>query len=223
MKARRAEAFSLLELLVVIGLISVLSLFLAIGLTGSGKAVALQSAQATLSNLVTAARTKAIATGKTTRLLINDNPANTDAYRRRLVLVEQNGSGWTVLHAVLLPQEVYLLPRKTHVLTGAFSNLADWKIKNGDMLGSTCLDTDWLPFAYETDANENWEYLGFTSRGTVSSQGSLILARGRVLPPTQVIRGTSPVEMTDPRNVRGMQISSYGVPRLVNGRTDFDG
>ena len=74
---RHRRGFTLFELLVVIGLIAALSLVLLGGLGGGGKSAALQSAQAVLANLVSAARTKAQADGGGTRLLINIDPANT--------------------------------------------------------------------------------------------------------------------------------------------------
>ncbi len=223
MKTGSAKAFTLLELLVVIGLIGALAFFVAGSLGGSSKSAALQSAQATLANLVTVARTRAIASGKGTRLIINDNPANKPAYRRRLVLVEESGAGWNVLHAVMLPAGVYLLSRDTHVLPGAFPVATDWRTADGQKaLGSSCLDTTWLSFAYESAVQENWEYAGFTPRGTMETNaGALILATGRNLSAAEVSAGRSPVEMNVPGNVRGMQLSTYGVPRLVNDRTGF--
>jgi prepilin-type N-terminal cleavage/methylation domain-containing protein len=222
MRARHA-GFTLLELLVVIGLIAAMSFFVAGGLMGGSKSAAMQSAQATVADLVTVARTRAIASGRTTRLLINDNAANPPAYRRRLVLVEENGSNWTALHAVALPDGVYLLPRDTNVLTGTFPVAADWRTAdNQKMLGSSCLATTRLPYTYDSTSSENWEYAGFTSRGTMETNaGALVLATGRGLAPAQVTAGHSPVEMADPGNVRGMQLSTYGVPRLINDRTGF--
>ena len=61
---RKSGGFTLLELLVVVGLTAALSFVLIGGLGGGGKSAALQSAQATMANLVTAARVKAMATGQ---------------------------------------------------------------------------------------------------------------------------------------------------------------
>ncbi|MDB6114504.1 MAG: hypothetical protein JWQ62_1449, partial [Lacunisphaera sp.] len=80
----RTAGFTLLELLVVIGLIAGLSFVLISGLGGGGKSAALQSAQATLANLLMAARMKAMATGQPARVLVQIDPASPDASSRYL-------------------------------------------------------------------------------------------------------------------------------------------
>ena len=85
MKIARS-GFTLLELLVVTGLIATVSVVLVRGLGAGGQASALQSAQATVAGLITTARTKAPATGRKVRLLLHADPVAPERYLRHLVL-----------------------------------------------------------------------------------------------------------------------------------------
>src|SRR5687767_6536503 len=76
--ANSPKAFSLLEVIVVIGLVAGMTFLLIGSLAGGGKSVALQSAQATVANLVTGARTKASATNRKTRMLIHADAGQPD-------------------------------------------------------------------------------------------------------------------------------------------------
>lgn len=225
MKTQRAGAFTLLELLVVIGLIAVLSTALITGLAGGGRAVALGSAQSLLANYVSAARTQALASGRATRLLINNNRNNPASYRRQIVLVEENGLTLIALHSAALPAGTYILPNKARIPAGMFAPADEWmKADGSEPLGSSSLAADVMSqaFGFEAGAPEEWEFIGFTIRGTTTpNQGSIVIGVGRTVSPTEVSAGVSPIAMVDPRNVRGLQVNLYGVPRLINDRTGF--
>ena len=44
---------------------------------------------------------------------------------------------------------------------------------------------------------------------------------GRFRPPGTYQPGESPVELDNPENVRGLTLSAYGVPALINTRASF--
>lgn len=217
--------FTLLELLVVIGLIAGFSVVLAAGLAGGSRTLALGSAQSLVANFVTAARTQALASGKTTRLLVNNNPANREGYRRQLVLVEMNDSSLVALHSATLPNGVYVLPNPARIPPGMYGEPGDWmKADGAGVLGSSSLASDPLSqiFVHEAGTAEEWEYIGFTARGTTTpNQGSIVIGIGRATPAGEGSANASPVTMVESANVRGVQVSRYGVPRLVNDRTGF--
>jgi len=112
------DAFTLIELLVVLALIVGLTAFLSVGLRDHPSA-ALHSAQATLANLLTAARTRALASGCRVRVLVQADAADAGRFRRTLVLQQESGylSGdWSATTGVLsLPAGVIVLPYENRV------------------------------------------------------------------------------------------------------------
>jgi prepilin-type N-terminal cleavage/methylation domain-containing protein len=125
---RRFHGFSLLELLVVIGLIAALSATVFQGLAGGGREAAMRSSQALLANLVTAARVKAAATGCKTRLLVNVDPAVPDRYLRVVVLqmgrqVGPSPANWDTFQRLSLPSGVFVVPAS---LAGLVVAASEW-------------------------------------------------------------------------------------------------
>jgi prepilin-type N-terminal cleavage/methylation domain-containing protein len=236
MNARVAKAFTLLELLVVIGLIAAMSYFLVSGLTGGGATAALQSAQATISNLITTARTKAPATGRKTRLLVNTDAGATERYLRHLVLqlARQAGSNpadWDTLVRVTLPEGVYVVPASLAQDGELVAKPADWKRVTDPAadLVSDLFSNQSLSVMLEGDASAQWwTGVGFTPNGTLAAlaggqppKGALVIALGVRRPPGSFQPGESPVQLRNPQAVRGMILSAYGVPALVGERSSF--
>lgn len=236
MNTRTVKAFTLLELLVVIGLIAAMSFFLVSGLAGGGTTAALQSGQATIANLITTARTKALATGRKTRLLVNTDAAASERYLRHLVLqlARQTGSGpanWDTLATVTLPEGVYVMPASLTPAGGLVANPADWKRATDPAadLVSDLFGNQSLAVLLEGDASAQlWTGVGFTPNGTLAAldggpppKGALVLAPGVRRPPGRYQSGDSPVQLGNPRAVRGLFLSAYGVPALMNGRSSF--
>jgi len=122
--------FTLLELLVVIGLIAVFSFFIAGGLTGGSKSAALQSAQATMANLVTAARTKAAVSGCRVRILINADASDLGRFRRTIALQQEttlNSNIWNDPTLVTsFPEGVFILPYRNRIPAGFYDTQSNW-------------------------------------------------------------------------------------------------
>lgn len=236
MKDRTAKAFTLLELLVVIGLIAAMSFFLVSGLTGGGATAALQSGQATVANLITAARTKAPATGRKTRLLVNADPAAQERYLRHLVLqlARQSGASpadWDTIATVTLPEGVYVVPASLTQTGGLVTNPADWKRVSDPAadLVSDLFNNQSLPVLLEGDvAAQLWAGVSFTPNGALAAvgggpppKGALVIALGARRTPGSYPPGESPVRLGNPQAVRGLVLSAYGVPALLGGRSSF--
>lgn len=221
----RRSGFSLLELLVVIGLVAVLSAAFIGALTG-GKTVALQAGQSAVSNFVSAARSRALANGNQTRILLNLDRAVVSSparFLRYLVLQEQVNGNWQTVTDLYLPDGVYLLPQAPDA--GLFGNPAQWTTSRTTVLQSLALGAAAVTETVNSNDAEQWSVLGFSATGTpVFDAGlppteprSLVLTIGRGLPPGSA----TPFVFDNAENVRGLSLSNYGVPILVNDRSGF--
>lgn len=233
---RDVGGFTLLELLVVIGLIGALSVFIVSGLTGGGAAAALQSGQATMANLLTAARTKAPATGRKTRLLINTDVNASERYLRYIVLqlARQAGSSpadWDTVTTVTLPEGVYIMPASLAQAAGLIDSPANWKRSSDPSadLVSDLFANQSLSVLLEGDlAAQMWTGVAFTANGMLAplgsgppSKGCLVIAPGTRKPPGSYLAGEAPVQLVNPQAVRGLVLSAYGVPALLNEHRAF--
>lgn len=228
-----SPGFTLLELLVVIGVIAAVAVLLFSGLLGSGRAASLQSSQAMLVNLVTAARTKAAATGHKTRLLVHVDPAVPDRYLRLVLLQVGRTTGaspaeWDTVQAVALPPGVFVVPAS---LTGLVTDPAKWKRVSD---ASADLDSDLFTnqnLTYTLDGDpfaQTWTGVAFTPNGTLAAlaggpppKGFVVLALGQLRTPGTYGAGQPPVQLSETPAVRGLVLSAYGVPALLNDRNAF--
>lgn len=223
----RRRAFTLMELLIVIGLIAVLAAGFTVAVAGSSRSVALESAQASLANFVSAARSRAVASGRPVRILVRNQTDRTD-YRRLLVLLHLRTVGadvtvagnWDVVSTLELPGGIFLLPDASQMPANLLANSSAWIGGSGASLRSSALANTTFSFNFDGQI-EAWEYFGFTEYGTnADSAGDLILSTGRTLAPDP--GGSAvPVELSNPDAVRGLTLSNYGVARLVNDRHGF--
>jgi hypothetical protein len=205
-----------------------LTFFLVGGLGGSGKSAALQSAQATLANLVTAARLKAMSSGRSARVLVHVDARSTAEprrYLRYLALQVQSPSGWQLVGDAYLPEGVFVVPGNFSSLPAglfAANGSLSWTRSDGSALRSTVLRSSQI-FSEQIGggAREQWAGVGFAPTGATMQSGDLILAVGKNRTPGSYGPGDSPIELENPDQVRGLTLSAYGVPTLVNDRTSF--
>lgn len=231
-----SSGFTLLELLVVIGLIAALAYFLVGGLLGGGQTAGLQASQATLANMISVARMKASATGRKTRLLINNDANAPERYLRFVVLQLARQAGpspadWDTVTAVSLPEGVFVLPSSLTLAGGLVANAADWKRVSDPAvdLVSDLFNNQTLTAAVEgATVAQTWTGVAFTPNGTLATlggstppKGFLVIALGIRRPPGSYLAGESPVQLSNPAAVRGLLLSAYGVPALVNERSSF--
>jgi prepilin-type N-terminal cleavage/methylation domain-containing protein len=230
---RTRGGFTLLELLVVTGLVALLAATAFHGLIGGGREAAMRSSQALLANLVIAARSKATASGCKTRLLVNIDPTAADRYLRLAVaqVGRQPGASpanWDTFQRLSLPDGVFVVPSS---LSGLVNVPADWKRVSDPAadLASDLFAAQQLSLALEGEtAAQTWTGVAFTSLGTLSAiaggpppKGTLALASGRRRGADDSAMANAPVELEQPGAVRGLLLSAYGVPTLLRDRNAF--
>lgn len=228
--------FTLLELLVVIGLIAGLSLFLFTGLQGGGQAAALQSGQAAMANVISSARLKAAATGRHCRVLVGHDPVVAGRYLNTLVfqMARQPGANpaaWDSVQILTLPAGVFVLPAVLNAPAGLVADASQWRRVSdpGEELVSGVFRNQNVTIALEGDSSaQAWTGICFTPNGTLAPlaggpppRGLLVLALGGIRSPGSYLPGESPVRLNSPEAVRGLVLSAYGVPALLNERDAF--
>jgi prepilin-type N-terminal cleavage/methylation domain-containing protein len=220
--------FTLLELLVVIGLIAVLSFLLAAGLSGGGRSASLQAAQATMANLVRVARIQAMASGQSTRLLVQVDVASAQQpsrYLRYVAVQLQTAAGWQTITDTFLPESIYIVPGNFGALpAGLFvtETPGPWTKTDGSPLRSTAFRANQITSEMiNSPVAEQWVSFTLSATAGTAQPGDIIVTTGRIRTPGSYAAGESPVELENPEAVRGLALSTYGVPALVNARAGF--
>lgn len=216
---RSQRGFTLIELLVVIGVIAVLAVVVIGGLGGADKSTALRSAQATVSNAITAARTRAIAKGENVGVMIHHDARYPDRYRRCVVVAEKIGFTPVVVAEFQLPDGIGVLPHRDR-FEATMRIPGDWTGGNSkEALGST-LFNDSISKAVGRSEVETWEYREFTANGTLAggTAGSVIVgSKQKEISTNGEVRAI----FVSPDQVRGMTVSVYGLARMINDRSGF--
>lgn len=226
-RARGASAFTLIELLIVIAIIAGLSSWVVSGLRSGGGPAALRSAQSALINLITLARTQALASGQPCRLLVHIDPNSTarpSRYLRYCVLQQSAGGTWQTTADLYLPGGVFVVPGDFPSLpTGLYVEGAGVWLKADGVtpLRSTALRSNQIVSeSIGPSPAEKWVALSFSAVGTTSQSGDLIFATGRQRPESTA-PAESPIELSNHDEVCGLTISAYGLAVLINDRLSF--
>jgi len=232
------RGFTLIELLVVIGVVGVLAAVM-LGALNSGESAKLQTAQLTMTNLVTNARSIAQSSGRRTRILVHaDIGASQPAGRfLQFIAVQQkdtDGLNWTTIRTLHLPDETFVVPLNPTVISGLIDSAlaGEWAIPSSpsSVLGSTLFAGN-SQFVDLMDGFPTATFQGvqFTERGTLakldgtgwslsSTPVLLLVASGRAKAPGAFSAGTSPVELSDSNKIRGAYLSVYAVPFMLNDK-----
>jgi len=219
----RGRGFTLIELIVVIGLIAGLAYFLMNGLADGGRNAALQSGQTTVANLLMAARTQAMAAGNHSRILVHHDLASAHAAERYLgyiALEELRDGVWHTLQTVRLPSGIYVVPHQNQTPLNLYGDAGPWVKVDGSRLHSSCLSSPLVFRAINTTVQESWAELVFSPLGTPLSSGFLVVGTGTPHRPGSFAEG-APIMLKNQDAVRGLQLSAYGLSLLINERTGF--
>ncbi len=202
-----ASGFTLFELLVVVALIASLAGGIGLALRKPSESASLQSAQATLSALLGAARGRAALSQQNACCLVAADPSDSAACLHYVRVVEQdpaNSSNWLARDdGVWLADGVYVVPPAP---AGVPGNPA-WPASRR----STALPSSAQSVSINGAAGVLYYPVQFTPRGTTGG-GYLLLTVGHF---TTGSSGPA-LTMDDSDNVRGVLIRSLGALTLVN-------
>lgn len=217
----RAGGFTLVELLVAVALVGGLAGLLMAGLAGD-RGPALMAGQATLSQVVTAARNRAVASGLSTRLLVQHDASSAlaaERFLRFLALQEFRDGRWRTVQTTSLPAAVRVVPHQARSPAGLFPDESVWRRRDGTRLHSSALFRPLVQAQVDAPAAEYWAELVFSGHGTTGTAGQLVL--GSVRPAALPDRQSAPVVFTGPEQVRGLQLSVYGLALAIDHREGF--
>lgn len=185
------RGFTLLELVVVIGMIAFITVF--IGFTFSnGKGQYLEAGRRIAANMVRAARTQAVLHPSTDSnadavasawFLIHDDPSDTERYRRYLGIIyyQATTGGWVAGNqGILLPKGIYV--RETSDIAGHTSGRRIY-LNYPRAIPDTDLDK----------GGDRWTGYGFSPSGTFMHNGAhILLGVGRYVPETHSWKSRNP-------------------------------
>lgn len=205
---RPSRGFSLIELLVVIGIMALMIGALGLSLRGSGS-VGLQSAQGTVASLVSNAQRQATLKQGVATLAIDADPASEGFLRTVHVFVLASGSGNFEGEATL-PSGVYFVPGSSGV-TGAVLSGGWPSTRLSTLSGMSTLTVNGKTGNYFVTT------FNFDATGKLSSTGGdkLILSPARRTSATTIL-------FENPAFIRGVTLSAYGATVLINDATSFD-
>lgn len=251
MSTHHRRAFTLVELMIVIAVIGILTGSLVAVLRTGGKGPALQAAQATLSGLVSSARARAALDNNTATVIIWANSNDSSTYLRRAAIavrVDTNNDGVVDDYAIQggiqdLPRGIFFVPEN------AVSNLpamlephSDWRPPTATLVytesqasgnGTTSSSTsgkgfkrleDGSPPQWQNDPDAPttyYESIAFDSYGSLSAPNTkyIAVAPGDIaVGPNTADRG---VVFRSVDGLRGLKLSTYGVPIILNERNSF--
>lgn len=219
-KVQRVKAYTLVELLVVIGVLSIAFSFLYLG-AGSGDGAKLSSAQRTLSGLVKAARAQAILKNAEVRLIIHNDADmdDIDKYRRFIGIVyrgvdSDNNEGWIASgQGTYLPKGIYFDAATSNAQSGAaWSEASTMQINFPRLLSQT------------EGSGTNFLYYEFNDNGTSANPNAYLVFRaGTVMPASgNTIALDLPLNTEQKSRIRsGLIIRQTGAATLVGDPEDI--
>ena len=180
----RVRGFTIIELLVVIGIILLVASFIVVTDGGGNDGAALGSSQRIVAGVVQGARGQAVLKRGTARLIINNNPEDNEKYRRFFgVVYEQEGDpndptvlpGWVAAtQGTFLPEGIYFNAELSDLNSGA-----NWDLAESDRIEyPRSVPQQW-------GAGDEYFYYEFNPNGTVTdNQNSWIVLKADTLVPS---------------------------------------
>lgn len=160
----RARGFSLVELLVVIGIISLMASLVGVALSSNNGANSVKASQRVLAGLVQSARTQALLKQESVRILIHADENDPSRYRRfaGLVYFDSDQQGWVAVNdGSLLPNGAYFAIDSINSTFTSDSTIAiEYPRRTAQQIGS----------------GDTYYYVEFNPNGTVVTPPAPIIA-----------------------------------------------
>jgi prepilin-type N-terminal cleavage/methylation domain-containing protein len=224
------SAFTLIELLVVIGLIAVLAVGIGVAMRDGNPTSALRAGQGSLIALMSSARGQAALTQSDAMIVVDVTNAEQEECLRSLQVVVRAGPApldqWRpVGDPVLLPQGIYVVPPAGTSVTGVSLNNGSWADRRSKGFQSTtpaeiverahdAVNYPYYPSGAFT-ARRYIRFQAFSPLGSTSSDGTILLTSGKRT-------GPAAISLDNPEMIRGVLVSRYGVPTIINEAETFD-
>lgn len=202
LSTRPVRAFTLIELLVVISIIAILAGGVGLALKGGNPGAALRGGQSTLVSSLSAAKGQAALNQANSMIIVDADSASDTFLRSVRVVVEKTAGTWTEVGTpVILPQGVYVVPPGS---LGGVTLASSSASRASDFFVS---GTPAITGVTGTFLQSN----KFNSLGTLSGG-----VGGRLLVAAGTITGPNAVTIDNSVAVRGLVLSKYGIPTLLN-------
>ena len=216
----RHNAFTLVELLTVLGIVILMAGSVGLAMRDGSPGAALESGQATLASMLAAARGAAALSHTRAMLVVDADPDDERFLRDFQVAIETppHSDHWQITGPrAVLPQGIYVVPSDDDLEGVSFSpahgGAVAWPPERRSTL--TLMPEGSVALASENHADR---YLGLLAplapSGATDGGGKVVLAAARRTP--------SAVVFERPEWVRGVAISRYGAAILINDGSGFD-
>ncbi|WP_162525145.1 prepilin-type N-terminal cleavage/methylation domain-containing protein [Rariglobus hedericola] len=225
MQRSNYRGFTLIELLVVIGLISLLAAGIGISMRNGNPTSALRAGQGSLVSLLSGARGQAALNQSDAMIVVDVTNAGNDDFLRSLQVVVRAGSGLDEWRAVgdpiMLPQGIYVVPPSSPAVLTLTGWSANRQSKGFQPLATSLAERSYDAVNYQyypTGAFASKTYLKFqvfSSLGKTTGEGTILVTSGRRTDATTIT-------LDNPDFIRGVFVSRYGVPTLINEAQTFD-
>ena len=235
MRSLPHRAFTLIELLVVIAVIAILAGTVGVAMRGGDRGAALQAGQSSLASLVSAARAQASVRLTNATIVVwgeydAAKPAVATSYLHRAAVMTQEDTNPDpavvalayVIHGDVLdlPRGVYFVPPDLGSYPAKAAVAADWPntYERTEAQGAVASDMtvkrwDADVGAYEDDPAVSTTFKGYKTI-TFDSQGQLVDGRTLIISLAEADSGG--LVFKDSDSQRGLVLSAYGIPTIVN-------
>ncbi len=209
-----SRAFTLIELLVVIGLIAALAAGLGLALRDNNPSSALRGAQGLMVSALSSARGQAALTQSNAKLILQaDKTKDTFLRAIRVVVSSDGGANWAqVGPEIILPNGAYMVPNGTPdgvMQAGAGRRSTFFNSNAGSVNGIAATEGSWF--------SSGW----ISPLGVLTTGGGSTITSGNIVVGSGKTTAANMVTLDNYESFRGLAISRYGVPTIVNDAASF--